>query len=530
MKAEASNKASESKRRQRFTWIAVFSLPLIVWGLVSVSLLRRSTQPTDGEQELLVIDHVLEDMVNRAVDAAVKKAIEQGQLVPKNSSFSIGAVAERSLIHPKKEEPVGLSSTETPVQSKAVTEKKSMMTGSVGKESPQVKVEPATSTRQRSLKEVKDLSSVDYMTCCGLGHRLTKFADANFVAKKLNWALKSFWGFCDRTEVFHYLFGPQPVDRLVNVTDTGRYLRLNNEVDGFHDLKRRGPNKTCACFFEKAEADVEFYTDLRQRFRGASQVAEFRHRYFEGKTVIGVHIRAGNGETGHFNRRRRSVGDLDTWLNNLVEGLLKQKKLHSLPDTVLFLATDTPSMIDKLGNLLKDEMPVITFNQTRPKEGEGVLFGERGKVESSGEKCLDGWQNTVTDMVLLSHADVVIAARPSSFTQSMPMALVYARPKEQRTTQKAFCEVNPEATEFQCFSDIEDWCCNGRTDFSLNKIQQQDYFHLSNWTVSETQEARMLERGEPCIPTSPRSKQRCLPYDWGDFRVETDYSVTVLTE
>ena len=70
-------------------------------------------------------------------------------------------------------------------------------------------------------------SSVDYHACCGLGHRLSRMSDANYVAQRLNFGLRSFWGFCGNLEVFYYLFGPQRVNMLANVTDTGNYLRIS---------------------------------------------------------------------------------------------------------------------------------------------------------------------------------------------------------------------------------------------------------------------------------------------------------------
>jgi hypothetical protein len=63
-------------------------------------------------------------------------------------------------------------------------------------------------------------SSVDYMACCGLGHRLSKLSEANYLAEQFRFGLRSFWGYCVRdqaadgdgggsssyqTEVFQYV-------------------------------------------------------------------------------------------------------------------------------------------------------------------------------------------------------------------------------------------------------------------------------------------------------------------------------------
>ena len=75
-------------------------------------------------------------------------------------------------------------------------------------------------------------SSVDYHACCGLGHRLSRMSDANYVAQRLNLGLRSFWGFCGNLEVHYYLFGPQRENMLANVTDTGNYLRISKSFGG----------------------------------------------------------------------------------------------------------------------------------------------------------------------------------------------------------------------------------------------------------------------------------------------------------
>lgn len=60
--------------------------------------------------------------------------------------------------------------------------------------------------------DVHNISSVDYMACCGAGHRISKTAEAHYLSLQLGFALRSFWGFCDtshpkegQTEVFQYV-------------------------------------------------------------------------------------------------------------------------------------------------------------------------------------------------------------------------------------------------------------------------------------------------------------------------------------
>jgi hypothetical protein len=116
-------------------------------------------------------------------------------------------------------------------------------------------------------------------------------------------------------------------------------------------------------------------------------------------------------------------------------------------------------------------------------------------------------------MMILSYADVVIAGRPSSFTQSLPMTMALATPKPKRKVLQSFCEVNPAATEVMCFEDLKDWCCRGVTSFSLQGIQRYDYRRMPRVDGLDSQEYSHLikERMKSCIP-KPTHRRDCLPY------------------
>ena len=60
----------------------------------------------------------------------------------------------------------------------------------------------------------QSLSSVDYMACCGAGHRMSKLAEAHYLSHRLGFGLRPYWGYCDtystrqqQTEVFQYVPG-----------------------------------------------------------------------------------------------------------------------------------------------------------------------------------------------------------------------------------------------------------------------------------------------------------------------------------
>ena len=178
-------------------------------------------------------------------------------------------------------------------------------------------------------------------------------------------------------------------------------------------------------------------------------------------------------------------------------------------------------MITTFRSLLEGKMQVVALSQNRPEEGQGVLFGESRHILNEGEACLDGWESAFADAMILSHADVVVAARPSSFTQSLPMTIVLSTPKANRKVLESFCEVNHLATAVRCYEDLIDWCCNGNTSFSLNTIQNYDYRRMPDMDILNSNklinqmDVRPREARE-CIPTPMNPQRECLPYDMPD--------------
>ncbi|GKY96995.1 hypothetical protein MPSEU_000658300 [Mayamaea pseudoterrestris] len=380
-------------------------------------------------------------------------------------------------------------------------------------------------------------SSVDYHACCGLGHRLGRLSDANYVAQRLNLGLRSFWGFCGDLEVFYYLFGPQREHTLANVTDTGNYLRISNNVKKMNPLTRWPSDETNGCDnrhcgFDKAAMDVAFYKDLMERFRFSPHVEKFRELYFRDKTVIGVHIRAGNGEGGDFVFKGRAIQNEAIWVDNLV--LQVKNMAVSSENPVLFVATDTERMIDMLRERLVNVMDVLHVQQRRPEEGRGIMFGEKTAVLNEGEECLHGWEMSLVDMILLSHADAVIVGRPSSFTQTMPMSMQFARPKSERKIAKPYCELDPEATEMRCYDTYSDWCCKGKTAFYMTQKKKEEYIHVPKvpFDLDEHRSGihpRTSDRAK-CLGQHPGARQYCIPYHWGSYQVLANRTAIQLTD
>jgi hypothetical protein len=342
------------------------------------------------------------------------------------------------------------------------------------------------------------------------------------LAKTLKSGLRVFFGFCDKQEVYSYLFGPQPLDELEEVVadSSGElFLRVKNDAPGFSRLRREGPNATCKCPEDRLVEDFKFYNSLRARFRARPKVEAFRQAYFTNHTVIGMHVRAGNNETGDFTNKNRSITD-SKWAESMAGQLLVLSS-NWIEPPLLFIATDTSSMITNFRSLLEGKMQVVELSQKRPEQGQGVFFGASLHVLNEGEACLDGWESAFADMMILSHADVVVAARPSSFTQSLPMTMALSTPKANRKVLESFCEVNHLATAVRCYEDLIDWCCKGNTSFSLHTIHNYDYRRMPDMDILNTKKFMNQMDARPrdireCIPTPKNPQRNCLPYDMPD--------------
>jgi hypothetical protein len=259
-----------------------------------------------------------------------------------------------------------------------------------------------------------------------------------------------------------------------------------------------------------------FYEKLRDRFTFADEVSSFRDRYFTNHTVIGIHIRAGNGEGGDFVQKGRSISNTDSWVSLTSQRLVELAGRMQQP-TRLFIATDTPSLIQAFREQLTGHMDVVDYEQTRLEEGKGVMMGEHGKY-IDGNLCLDGWKNALIDMMILSHADVIVSGRPSSFTQSLPIHIALSRPMEHRRSRNTYCELNPNATSIRCYDDFSNWCCHGVTDFHLEGIRRYEFRRVPFELDKQLFELRPRP---PKVTADPlqcgKSPRNCNPpYDWSN--------------
>jgi hypothetical protein len=315
----------------------------------------------------------------------------------------------------------------------------------------------------------------------GAGHRLCRTSTAWHLAKRFNLThIKFQWKTCDaKTSVgppiFPYLFGNDTWEIESNAGKPvyyGKEVLVRNDVYGyvsgqalknhFIPLSSRY-RQSDGPFLEKLASDKELYQLLESRYMFRSAVLEFMQQHdFDNHFVIGLHLRAGNGEQAHFVESGRGIANETEFVTNLADSIghfiqsirkTHPERLESKPP-LIFLATDTAYLVNSFTNRMTKEFGVntILFPQLRLKKNQGVTFSA---LQGSGETCLQGWQAMFNDMFLLSHANVLIAAQKSTFTQSLPMSLVFDRFRKEAGPH--FCEVSMNATHMTCYQDLATW-------------------------------------------------------------------------
>jgi len=385
---------------------------------------------------------------------------------------------------------------------------------------------------------LEDYSSIDYMACCGLGHRLGRMADAFHVAIQLLFELRGFWGFCPSItnngtsslrgqEIYSSLFDPYSPQELTYVNSTNLRGAFANNVPGYTE-NSVGHEYGCLCTPDKIASDLEFYTSLRNRFKRRKDVDHFVQEHFAGKLSLGLHVRAGNGEEGDFEEKNRRIQNSQQWIRNVSLRILElaaaeaaQGHQEEKAGVVLFLATDTPSYIDLFRDELKNaSIPVVVWEQDRPEEGSGVFFGQNGAHihHQHPNKCIRRWEDTLMDQILLSSTNVVISGASSTFTQTLPLSLAFGRGSTEAQLAPPYCEVRGKNGEaLTCFDSYTQWCCDD--DASREKQVKRVRF------VSPLAEPPKLEFVTPrpqnreCHPyrSNANAISYCLPHDYSMY-------------
>ena len=253
-------------------------------------------------------------------------------------------------------------------------------------------------------------------------------------------------------------------------------LSFNNDVAGYQHTFHVDYAKYLVEneYWGKDQSDYQMYSQLMDLFRQqhSDRIQKvMEHTKFEQHTVLGLHVRAGNGETGDFVTKKRGIRDLDAWLNNVIYTLCDYRLRHSSRfrryPMMIFVATDTESVIHKLqtASNLTCEVPVVSADQAYPDDGKGVTYSAYTSSKKDQETCLNGWRDMVLDMYMISQCNTVIAGSYSSFTQAAPLSIVMHKAKmynqEIASTSAIhphyFCELGLSGERMTCYGSLNSW-------------------------------------------------------------------------
>jgi len=332
---------------------------------------------------------------------------------------------------------------------------------------------------------------IKYVGAAGLGHRLIRMSSVYHLARILQVPkIDIMWrGYCpkryrSKPNIFDLLFAnsttiqvpsmatrdqkilfpflshktPESLSRALfgdfDNTTRIREVKIINEVEGYiHSYDNDAMLDVNPPFYGKLMTDYEFYNVLLERYRYRKLVDQLFAPY-KDHAIIGVHIRAGNGEVGDFEKYRQlGQGNLEGWLSNFTNLLkthvLQDSTMLSKPKSAIFLATDTASVLEYFRQHFDDSVPIIATPQDYPTKGDGVSYN--GYHENL-TTCLDSWKFQMMDMVgLAEFSNVLIAGQYSSFTQSLPLARIL----NDNQRQRFFCDVDQSAQALKCYDSIK---------------------------------------------------------------------------
>jgi len=326
---------------------------------------------------------------------------------------------------------------------------------------------------------------LQYRGVSGIGHRLARQGAAYHLAKALGLSKMNIsWATCFSTQkdephedIWKYLFGSQILDippaskpifpwihvtRNESKTVTSQNIRIKNDVPNYYRLMLPFyyPYLVDNDYFQKFRTDLEMYDQMLRRFRFRDEVDNFTKTHnFSDYNVIGLHVRAGNGEKGEFLIKGRQIADPTTWIER-VAGLLSNYTGSAFfpkngKPPLVFIATDTESYINDLQHSLKKyAIPVVSFPQPRVNPGTGISIFS---THQSTAKCLADWKYQTIDMVILAFSDVLLTGLYSSYTQTIPITWQFRNDLESSSQLPRVCQFGRQALNLQCYVNWTSW-------------------------------------------------------------------------
>jgi len=275
-------------------------------------------------------------------------------------------------------------------------------------------------------------------------------------------------------------------------------VHIKNNVPGYGNPRQHTHTylkKKYDLNYGKDVTDYHLYKQLMalfyQKHKSRIQQVTNATRFYD-HTVFALHVRTGNGEKGDFAKKERGIRHLDMWIDNVVKLLCdySNNNTHyfSKKPLMIYVGTDTGSVISKLQNASKAlcgssngnnnvPIPIVSAAQEYPEEGKSVSFSQKQQTQ----KYLESWESMFLDMYLFTQSNSVIAGSYSSFTQSAPLSVVFAKARvmaqkkeEENTIEEViqgqhesgnsndehphyFCNVNENGDSMDCFDNFRGW-------------------------------------------------------------------------
>ncbi|MGV7218016.1 nodulation protein NodZ [Bradyrhizobium sp. UFLA05-112] len=149
------------------------------------------------------------------------------------------------------------------------------------------------------------------------------------------------------------------------------------------------------------DAEREIFRAIKLRPEIQARIDATHQEHFEGQSVVGVHVRHGNGENimGH----TPYWADPELALRQVCAAIQRAKAfLHTNPVKV-FLCTDSPKVLEKVSAAFPD---LFTISKRFQADQAGPLH--------SAELGAEGGFSALTEMYLLARCDTVIRFPPTS--------------------------------------------------------------------------------------------------------------------
>lgn len=353
------------------------------------------------------------------------------------------------------------------------------------------------------------------------------------MANRLGVGLRQDWGQCPAwnsnitsgVDLWEHLFGSQAagLEGRVSSDRAGQHLTISNEVPGYKPYATRKVRESVLARSLLA-SNMEFYRALRNRFI-AKHCDLFRpfvtsdegRKYSDRSKyiVIGLHIRAGNGEVGEFVEKNRVIENFNDWIRQLVPIIVRyiEKELLSArhgergeKEPLIFVATDSPITIELIRQLFATHDIAVISNSHNLDDTAGPSYLIKDK------RCLKAWELQMIDMVLLSLSDVIVAGRYSSFTQTMPLTLLFSdRRSNTIVGDYPYCELEGDATSMSCFRTYQGWVARKR------RQNPQRLVYNSKGVVEGDYQNTSLVDGHEDALVYPKTPKDCLERSSGFY-------------